>query len=211
LVGIGRRQPGDRALVDDVTTAIAIPVGATASIPLDAPPAREPDRLWPTEPGRTTPWLGRLIVAGALLLVAIAILPGLLGSGPGPGGGSPAPSSARSPSPSAASPAPSIQSSPSARPASPSPNPALTSLDAMNAAIGAARGGPDGLKGKEANDLERQTAEIRRALDSGDPAAALDLARKLDRRVADLAKNLGSDQATRLRSASRDLVRALGG
>ncbi|MEA2550063.1 MAG: hypothetical protein QOE42_2661 [Chloroflexota bacterium] len=81
----------------------------------------------------------------------------------------------------------------------------------MNAAIGAARGGPDGLKGKEANDLEKQTAEIRRALDSGDAAAALDLARKLDRRVADLTKNLGSDQATRLRAASQDLVRALGG
>ena len=81
----------------------------------------------------------------------------------------------------------------------------------MDAAIGAARGGPDGLKGKDANDLEKRTAEIRRALDRGDEAAALDLASKLDRRVADLAKNLGGNQATRLRSASQDLVRALGG
>ena len=81
----------------------------------------------------------------------------------------------------------------------------------MDAAIAAARGGPDGLKGKDANDLENRTAEIRRALDSGDERAALDLARKLDHRVADLAKNLGADQAARLRSASQDLVRALGG
>ncbi|MEA2607671.1 MAG: eukaryotic-like serine/threonine-protein kinase, partial [Chloroflexota bacterium] len=36
LVGVGRPRPGDRALTNDATTAIAIPVGATASIPLDA-------------------------------------------------------------------------------------------------------------------------------------------------------------------------------
>jgi len=212
LVGVGRAPAGDRALVDDATTAIAIPVGATASIPLDAGSNRGPERdKSPTEPGRTEPWLGRLIVAGALLLVGIAVLAGLLGSGPRVGAGSPAPSSRNLPSPSAASPSPSIRSSPSAIRASPSPNPAQASLDAMDAAIAAARGGPDGLKGKDANDLENRTAEIRRALDSGDERAALDLARKLDHRVADLAKNLGADQAARLRSASQDLVRALGG
>jgi hypothetical protein len=81
----------------------------------------------------------------------------------------------------------------------------------MDAAISAARGGPDGLKGKDANDLESRVADIRQALDGGDRAAALELARKLDRRVADLADHLGNDQAARLRTASRDLVRALGG
>jgi hypothetical protein len=212
LVGVGRAPAGDRALVNDATTAIAIPVGATASIALDAGSDRGPARSEsPTEPGRTAPWLGRLIVAGALLLVGIAVLAGLLGSGPRVGAGSPASSPTSLPSPSAASASPSIRPSPSAGPASPSPNPAQASLDAMDAAIAAARGGPDGLKGKDANDLENRTAEIRRALDSGDEAAALDLARKLDHRVADLAKNLGADQAARLRSASQDLVRALGG
>jgi hypothetical protein len=210
LVGVGRAPAGDRALVDDATTAIAIPVGATASIPLDLADRRPAPDVSPTEPGRTTPWLGRLIVAGALLVVAVAVLAGLLGSGPPVGSGSPAPSAAP-PSPSAASAAPSIRSSPSAGPVSPTPNPALASLAAMDAAIAAARGGPDGLKGKEANDLENRTAEIRRALDSGEAAAALDLARKLDHRVADLAKDLNADQASRLRSASQDLVRALGG
>jgi len=81
----------------------------------------------------------------------------------------------------------------------------------MDDAISAARGGPDGLKGKDANDLEQRTAAIRRALDGGDRRAALDLARKLDHRVADVAEHLGEDQAGRLRTASRDLVRALGG
>jgi uncharacterized membrane protein len=81
----------------------------------------------------------------------------------------------------------------------------------MDAAISAARGGPDGLKGKDANDLEARAADVRRALLSGDRAAALDAARKLDRRVADVTKNLGTDQATRLRTASQDLLRALGG
>jgi hypothetical protein len=93
----------------------------------------------------------------------------------------------------------------------PSQDPARAALTAMDAAINAARGGSDGLKGKDANDLERRTADIRQALDDGDRAEALDLARKLDHRVADLADHLGKDQASRLRTASRDLVRALGG
>jgi hypothetical protein len=81
----------------------------------------------------------------------------------------------------------------------------------MDAAIGSARGGPDGLKGKDANDLEQRTAAIRRALDGGDRSSALNLARKLDHRVADLAKNLGAEQASRLRAAAQDLLHALGG
>jgi hypothetical protein len=81
----------------------------------------------------------------------------------------------------------------------------------MDAAISAARGGPDGLKGKDANDLESRVAEIRQALEGGDRPAALELARKLDRRVADVVDHLDEDQGSRLRSASRDLVRALGG
>jgi hypothetical protein len=76
----------------------------------------------------------------------------------------------------------------------------------MDAAIGAAKGGPDGLKGKEANDLEKRAAEVRRALEAGDRAGALDAARKLDQRIRDL----GKDGAT-LRDESAALVRALGG
>ena len=81
----------------------------------------------------------------------------------------------------------------------------------MSAAINAARGGPDGLKGKDANDLEERVAAVRRALDGGDRASALDAARKLDRRVDDMAKDLDDDDEDRLQAASADLVEALGG
>jgi hypothetical protein len=81
----------------------------------------------------------------------------------------------------------------------------------MDAAISAARGGSDGLKGKDANDLEKRTAQVGKALDAGDRRKALDLAQELDRRVRDLGDHLDEDAASRLRSASRDLVRALGG
>jgi copper homeostasis protein CutC len=81
----------------------------------------------------------------------------------------------------------------------------------MDAAIAAARGGPDGLKGKEANDLETMAAAVRRALTSGNRRAALDAAQKLDERVSKLGDEIGRDQLARLRTASANLVQALGG
>ena len=81
----------------------------------------------------------------------------------------------------------------------------------MDAAIEAARGGPDGLKGKDANDLAAMAADIRQALTAGDRGEALDLAQNLDHRIADLADRMGREQAARLQSASADLVRSLGG
>jgi eukaryotic-like serine/threonine-protein kinase len=214
LVAVGRSRVGDRAPVDDETTAIAIPLGATASLAMEPIASRHPaTEATRSLPGPTAAWVGRAIVLAALLLVGAIALVGLLGSAspalPGPSTGPlsvPSPSLAASPSV-----GPSVAPSPSAARSSPSPDPALASLAAMDAAISAARGGPDGLKGKDANDLEQRTAAIRQALDDGDRKVALDLARKLDRRVADLAKHLGEDQASRLRTASQDLVRALGG
>ena len=211
LVAVGRPAGGDPALVDDATTAIAIPLGATASIPTAAaiqpavPDATSPDRA------RAAAWFGRATVVAALVVVVIVVLVGLMNSAalfgsaiPG-GSGSVALPSRSAPA------SPSIAPSPSAATSSPSLDPALAALNAMDAAISAARGGPDGLKGKEANDLETRAAEVRRALASGDRAAALDAARKLDKRVADVTKDLSRDQAARLRTASQNLVRALGG
>jgi hypothetical protein len=81
----------------------------------------------------------------------------------------------------------------------------------MDRAIAAAQGGPDGLKGKEAKDLESLAAAVRRAFASGDQREALDTARRLDRRISDLADKIGRDQAARLKAASADLVQALSG
>lgn len=214
LVAVGRPRAGDQASVDDETTAIAIPLGATASLPMESVADRRPTEPTRSVPGRSAPWVGRAILLGALLLVVVLALVGPLGSGPPavPGASAgPSPEPPATSSPPSPSVGPSVAASPSAAHPSPSQDPAIAALAAMDAAISAARGGPDGLKGKDANDLEQRTAAIRQALDGGDRATALDLARKLDHRVADLTKNLGSDQANRLRTASQDLVRALGG
>ncbi len=220
LVGVGRAPAGDPALVDDGTTAVAIPIDPTASIPVEAsdPRPRTPDQSGMSR-GRATVWIGRattvtaFVFAVLIVVIGIALVSRLAFAPSGAPGSSAHASSAPLPSASVPSIAPSIAASPSAATASPSPtqDPARASLTAMDAAISAARGGPDGLKGKDANDLEDRTAAIRQALDAGDRTKALDLARKLDRRVADLADHLGEDQAARLRSASRDLVQALGG
>jgi hypothetical protein len=79
------------------------------------------------------------------------------------------------------------------------------------AAISAAKGGPDGLKGKEANELDSAAARVRRDLDAGDLGAALKDARALDKRVRDATDKLRSDAAARLRTASAHLVDVLGG
>jgi hypothetical protein len=92
----------------------------------------------------------------------------------------------------------------------PTPDPTLAALDAMDRAIAAARGGPDGLKGKEANELEDLAGRVRRDVIAGDRAKARDDAAALDRKVRDVARHLGNDAAARLRSASQDLLSALG-
>jgi hypothetical protein len=221
LVAVGRSAAADPAPVDDSTTAIAVPLGATAAYRTDSEavrPAAAGGGALGTGRGGPTAWIGRATVAAALVLAVLILAIGIAALGrilsqPTSAGASPAvsaPPLTSVPPPSAS---PSIAPSPSAAPPSPSPSqdPARASLAAMDAAISAARGGPDGLKGKDANDLEKRTSDIRRALDDGDRDAALDLARKLDRRVADLADHLGKDQARLLRAASQDLVRALGG
>jgi hypothetical protein len=90
-------------------------------------------------------------------------------------------------------------------------DPAIAALDRLDAAIAAAKGGPNGLKGKEANSLESLARDIRRALTTGDRRSALESARKLDERVEDLDEKIGRDQAARLRTASANLIHALGG
>jgi hypothetical protein len=81
----------------------------------------------------------------------------------------------------------------------------------MDQAIAAAQGGPNGLRGNETKDLESMAAAVRRALASGDQGEALDAARRLSRRVSNLADEIGRDQADQLQAAAADLVQALGG
>jgi hypothetical protein len=87
----------------------------------------------------------------------------------------------------------------------------VTALDNVDAAIAAARGGPDGLKGKDANALESMATRVRRDLEEGNRRKALDDARALDRRARDLSHHLSEAAAQRLTDATAALVDALGG
>ena len=153
-----------------------------------------------------------LAALAAVVLAAAITVPGLFSALIGAPPAS-LPVAVASPSASASAPAsasPGLSQPPSVAP-SPSADPARTALDTLVGAISAAKGGPDGLKGKDANELESQAARVRRDLDDGDRARALKDARELDKRVRDAADHVGDDAAARLRSASADLVRALGG
>ena len=202
--------PPDAGSPDDATTAMAVPIGQTARIPI------EPIHRTPPPPARrrTRPSAGLLLPAAAVLAVVLAaafVLPrlgGLVGGATGPSARASAtiPSAQPSLGPSAS---PSVAISPSIAPSA-SLDPAIAALNQVDAAIAAAKGGPNGLKGKDANALESMAAAVRRALSAGDRRAALDAARKLDKRISDVADKIGRDQAARLESASSDLLDALG-
>lgn len=200
---------------DDTTTAIAIPLVGTSAFRVDDPASKRPGASAPDGERGGGP---RPAAAAAIAVAILATLAGLYGlsrlnaAAPAVGlGPSPGPASLPPASQSPPSIAPSIAPSSPPPTQAPSIDPALAALDDMDAAISAARGGPDGLKGKEANDLEAGVSDVRQALGAGDRAAALDAARKLDHRVHDVAKDLDADRAERLRTASANLVRALGG
>jgi len=196
---------------DAATTATALPLGQTAQIPT----ARNASRPVSQPRRGSAGWLLPVASILAVVLAALLILPRLGSLLASPGGSPQGSLAAASAAPSAGtpaspSPAPSIAASPTVA-ISPSPDPAFAAIDAMDAAIAAARGGPDGLKGKEANDLESLAAAVRRALTSGNRRAALDAAQKLNERVSKLGDEIGRDQAARLRAASANLIQALGG
>ncbi|MEO5704320.1 MAG: protein kinase [Candidatus Limnocylindrales bacterium] len=87
--------------------------------------------------------------------------------------------------------------------------PALAALDAVVAAIEAAKGGPDGLTGRDANDLLATVGGVRDALARGDVRAARTAAEDLSRQVKSLAKDLSPDRAKNLRDAVSALLAAI--
>jgi eukaryotic-like serine/threonine-protein kinase len=209
--GVDRRASAatyaESGSADDATTAAAVPLGQTARIPIGS------SRRGATPPpsGRSA---GLLLPAAsilAVLLAAVLILPRLGGLLGGSVGASSRPSAGLASTGPSVAPSASSSAAPSPPVASPSADPAIAALNQVDAAIAAAKGGPDGLKGKEANDLESMAAAVRRALAEGNRRAALDAARKLDKRISDVADKIGRDQAARLEAASADLLDALGG
>ena len=215
--------PGD----GDPTTVTMLPLDRTAAVAThEATASRRIDALRGSpssrsrterrrDSGRPAGWPIVLAALAALAAFVVLFLAGqsLFVSRP-VGSSVPAPASPTAPpsflaAPSV-SPSPSSSPSPTIRP-SPTPNPTLAALDAVDAAIAAARGGQDGLKGKVANELESQAARVRRDIATGDQSAALRDARALDRRARDAADHLRNDAAARLTRATARLVDALGG
>jgi hypothetical protein len=205
----------------DATTAVAIPLTETASIGLT--PSFTPDlaargdAVGPA-PMRSTTWAITLISIAAVVLAFGLIGSRLLSAAP-TGSAEPGPSGAAplaSPSTAAVAASPSLSPSPSPSPTpirtvAPTIDPAVHALDEVDAAISAARGGRDGLKGKDANELASRVAVVRRDLDSGDRPKALRDARELARRVRDRVEGLDDEAAHRLTAASAALVIALAG
>jgi serine/threonine-protein kinase len=79
-------------------------------------------------------------------------------------------------------------------------------FDEFAAALQAAQGGRDGLRGKDANELEKQAAEIRRALAEGDAEKAVERADELVRKVEELREEeISGEAGDRLLAAAEGL------
>jgi hypothetical protein len=92
----------------------------------------------------------------------------------------------------------------------PTPDPfaaARAAAEDVRAAIAAAKGGPDGLKGKDAKALEDRVNAVERALDAGNAKDAMKQANDLVNRVNDLirARRLTGQRADQLLSAANAL------
>jgi len=82
-------------------------------------------------------------------------------------------------------------------------------LDAVVAGIEAARGGKDGLSGKDANELEQLVATVRTDLEEGRLDAARTAAQALDDRVRELGDRLDPQRRDALQAAADNLVAAI--
>jgi serine/threonine-protein kinase len=79
-------------------------------------------------------------------------------------------------------------------------------FDQFAAALQDAQGGRDGLRGKDANELEKQAAQIRRALDEGDDDKAAERADELVKKVEELREEeLSGEAGARLLTAAERL------
>ena len=157
-------------------------------------------------------WLG----GGAVLLVLVGLAfagSGLLGRAASTAGAGGLSSASASLTPSL-SPSPSPTATPSPTPL-PTPSPttpiqgALAALDRYEQALANDKGGPSGLKNKDARTLENLAAQVRSALGDADLAKAALAAAKLADETDRLAGGLPDAAATKLRDAAQALQDAI--
>ena len=164
-----------------------------------APPPAGPSRPM-SSPRRRADYRGLAIVAAALVVAAVLVAPALLGDDPGF---------------QSEPPAASVEASPTASAtvlATPRPNEneaALLALSQVDREIEAARGGPDGLKGRDGNELEQLANAVRTSVDGGDLDTAADAAQALSDRARALAADLDESRRDPLLAAIDGLLEAL--
>jgi len=144
-----------------------------------------------------------LALAVVLAILALFVLSRLLGGSSGQAATS-APATARASSVSSSSPATSPSASPLANREA-----ILADLAAVDAAIEAARGGKDGLTGRDAGELTQLVGAVRTAVDRGDLAAAATAAQQLSDRAKALVKGLDKERRNGILTAVDTLQAAL--
>jgi serine/threonine protein kinase len=159
------------------------------------------------------------MIAALLAIVGLAALALLIANGAGNRSTPPSASVASPSTVPTSHPSPTTVAVPSpSLPPAPSPTPtaaadpyatAHAASQAMRTAIGDARG-PNGLKGKDANDLGRQLDQFDQALQHQDPDSARDAANKLAAQVADLINHgsIAGQAGDELQNAANNLVAA---
>ena len=194
--------------VDPFAETTQIPVSRTVMEPAARPRARSGRRGRAATPRArergfvTLPRVAAVIVA---VLLVIALLPR---GGLPPGSASETPSTAPTPSPTASAvPSPSPTAFPTATPDPAAP--ALAALDNVVTAIDQARGGPDGLNGKDAGDLLNLAGEVRRHLEDEKFDEARAAAQRLADRADKVLKGVDAERAQRIRDAISALIDAI--
>jgi serine/threonine-protein kinase len=191
-VPLAPRTPPEPSGLTETVPAMPVPVAtraAPAATPAAAPPAID---------SGANPTTRVLAVLGILALaLAVAVLGALFTQGdPLPSATAPVAGSSPSPPPTATIDA---------------PTGALPALDAVVAAIDQARGGRDGLRGGDANDLQALAEDVRQALAAGDVGAARIAAERLEELASDVTDELDEGRREALEAAIDALLEAIPG
>ncbi len=206
-------DPQAATIATGTTTDAAPPPSAVST-----PSVRPAGRRAASNP--TPRWLPLLGGLAAVLVIAAAMVGLVNALGPSPDAVSPssalaspssnaptAPLPTASPGASASEPSPRPSPIPSSSPSAAQPDPVDAAMAELRGAVAAAKGGRDGLKGKDANDLDRRIDSVGDALDEDDLDTAVERADDLLGRVRDLADDeLSEARGATLVAAASALV-----
>jgi serine/threonine-protein kinase len=192
-----------------VARARARPSAAPPQPPAAQPPAaQQPAAQHPAaqqpvpSPSGRAGYRGRAILVAMLAVLAVLVLPRVLGAGGGFPGAS-AEASAEASATATATATAIATTLPSGA------ETILVALGRVDAAIEAARGGKDGLTGRDASELAQLAASVRSAVDRGDLGAAATAAQTLSDRGRVLTKGLDEPRRDSLLAAIDALLAAL--